>query len=294
MTPQIARKARLLSLLSGLLLIAACGTTQLPDMSVVNELISVGQNLVTSYNITPQQEAEFGKNMSAMLLGTRPLHKDASLQRYVNNVGSWLAENSDRPNLDWRFGVIRTSGINAFAAPGGYIFVTEGMLNLLDNEAELAAVLSHEIIHVTSQHHLNALKRGALRRAMTASTNILLEESDSDVGSTVTKTMDEDWIREAVIVAKGLYASGLSRSDEFESDAAGVSLLAKSGYDAYAFVSVLQKLSVLAKNSNELSLLSKSHPQPTDRLKKLSSQMTGFDDLQYASILQKRFSREAR
>jgi beta-barrel assembly-enhancing protease len=271
-------------------LLTGCSITQLPDMSAVRELVNVGQNLLNSYTITPQQEAEFGKNMSAMLLGTSPLSNDDSRQRYVNNVGAWLAANSDRPELNWRFGVIRTSSVNAFAAPGGYVFITEGMLNILDNEAELAAVLSHEIIHVTSQHHLNAIKRGALRTAMTDSASILMQNSDSATATTITQTVDEKWIQSAILVAKGLYVNGLSRGDEFDSDAGGLRLLAKSGYDAYAYASVLQKLSVLAKNSNELKLLSGSHPPAIDRLDKLSPKLASFDNLQYAAILQKRFA----
>src|SRR5512145_1976492 len=87
---------------------------------------------------------------------------EARLKKYVNRVGEWVASQSERPDLPWHFGVIQSDDVNAFAAPGGYIFVTLGLYRLLQNEADLAGVLGHEIGHVIRQHHLKILQQSKL------------------------------------------------------------------------------------------------------------------------------------
>jgi len=98
---------------------------------------------------SPEEEARIGTQISGNLLGAVPLVRDDTLQRYVNLVGNWVALHSGRKDVDWRFGVLDTEDINAFAAPGGYIFLTKGLYRRLNSEAELAGVLGHEIAHVT-------------------------------------------------------------------------------------------------------------------------------------------------
>ena len=86
---------------------------------------------------------------------------DARMQRYVNNVGRWIASQSERPDLPWQFGVLDAPQLNAFAVPGGTIFITRGLLERMRSEAELAGVLGHEIVHVVKKHHLKAIQKGA-------------------------------------------------------------------------------------------------------------------------------------
>src|SRR5512135_3156720 len=111
------------------------------------------------------EEIAIGRQISGNLLGAAPLVKDAKLQKYVNQVGEWVASQSERPDLPWHFGVIQSEDVNAFAAPGGYIFVTLGLYRLLQNEAELAGVLGHEIGHVIRKHHLKLLQQSKLVEA---------------------------------------------------------------------------------------------------------------------------------
>lgn len=109
-----------------------------------------------------EEEIAIGRQIAGNLLGAAPLVKDEGLQKYVNQVGRWVALQSERPDLPWHFGVIESTDINAFAAPGGYIFVTRGLYGLLGSEAELAGVLAHEIGHVIRQHHLKLLQQSRL------------------------------------------------------------------------------------------------------------------------------------
>jgi predicted Zn-dependent protease len=111
--------------------------------------------------IDEPKEIEIGRQLAAVLLGSKPLHGDMVLQAYVNQLGRWISLHSTRPNLPWSFVVIDDSGYNAFAAPGGYVFVTKGLIDRVRDEAELAAILAHEITHVTSRHHLVALRAKA-------------------------------------------------------------------------------------------------------------------------------------
>ena len=108
--------------------------------------------------VSTEEEVSIGGNLISGLLGAAPLVDNSELQHYVNDVGFWVASQSERKDLPWRFGVIDSNGINAFAAPGGYVVITIGLYNLLDNEAQLAGVLAHEISHVVEKHHLNALQ----------------------------------------------------------------------------------------------------------------------------------------
>ena len=113
-----------------------------------------------------EDEMRIGKQIAGNLLGAVPLVKDETLQRYVNMVGSWVALQSGRNDIPWRFGVLDTEDINAFAAPGGYVFITKGLYRQLNNEAELAGVLGHEIAHITKKHHLKVLKQSSLISAL--------------------------------------------------------------------------------------------------------------------------------
>src|SRR5579859_6825435 len=110
-------------------------------------------------NVPEADEVKIGRQIAGNLLGAAPLVKNPALQAYVNRVGRWVASQSERPDLKWTFGVIESRDVNAFAAPGGYVFVTQGLYRLLRDEAELAGVLAHEIAHVNKKHHLKLLQK---------------------------------------------------------------------------------------------------------------------------------------
>jgi predicted Zn-dependent protease len=113
-------------------------------------------------NPSQAEEISLGRQIAGNLLGAAPLVKDAALQKYVNSVGRWVASQSERPDLPWRFGVIESEDINAFAAPGGYIMITKGLYRQLSNEAQLAGILGHEIGHIVKKHQLKVLQKQQL------------------------------------------------------------------------------------------------------------------------------------
>jgi predicted Zn-dependent protease len=128
----------------------------------LNRMMDAAKNVAkATRDIGQDEEIAIGKDLAATLLGAAPLVNDARMQRYVNNVGRWIASQSERPDLPWQFGVLDAPQLNAFAVPGGTVFITRGLLERMRSEAELAGVLGHEIVHVVKKHHLKAIQKGA-------------------------------------------------------------------------------------------------------------------------------------
>ncbi len=206
-----------------------------------------------------QEEVDIGRQIAGNLLGAAPLVKDKALQKYVNNVGRWVASQSERPDLAWHFGVIDSSDINAFAAPGGYIFITKGLYQRLNDEAELAGVLGHEIGHVIRKHHLKILQQSKL---LDKGSKLLAKQ-----------TGGSDKIQNLIGNGAEIVSRSLDKNAEFEADRIAVVLAARSGYDAFGLPQVLQDIGHTASNDSSVALLFKTHPAPEDRLTRLGDAM---------------------
>lgn len=227
---------------------------------VFNTVKNIGQ---AATDINEEQEANIGKEYASLLVGAAPLLDRPAVQRYVNQVGRWLSLNSERPNLDWRFGVLDSDNINAFATPGGYVFVTKGLLVRLKNESELAGVLAHEIAHVVKKHHLAAIRKTA---GIQAGANILAEyQSNRGRNAQTTERM--------IGGAKEVMLRGLDKSDEFEADRMGVVIAARAGYDPFGLPAVLQTLQGMNPEDSGLALMFSTHPAPGARLDELERVM---------------------
>ena len=202
--------------------------------------------------VSEQEEIAIGRQLTGELLGAAPLVGDEAVQRYVNRVGRWIAAQSERPNLPWRFGVINTASVNAFAAPGGYIVITRGLYDLLENEAQLAGVLGHEIRHVVKRHHIDAMRKGGLISAAARA-------GQAAAGRSVIGNL-------AVPHVSEWFAKGLDRDTEYEADRLGVVLAARAGYNPAGYLEVLKKLQARGTSDASLKFLYSTHPLPKDRL----------------------------
>jgi len=209
-----------------------------------------------SGSTTPEEERRIGGQIAGNLLGVAPLVRDDNLQRYVNRVGRWVALQSERPDLAWRFGVIESEDINAFAAPGGYVLVTKGLYRRLKNEAELAGVLAHEVGHVIKQHHLKLLQQSQMIGALGG----LLGQKFKD---------ENQYVQNIIGNGAEIVARGLDKEAEFEADRIGMVLSARAGYDAYGLPAVLQEIGHVPANDNRTALLFKTHPHPDVRFARL-------------------------
>jgi len=273
---------RMLALACCLLLAAAPAQAQFNIN--LNRLLDVGKNVQkATSDVDEKEEIEIGRDMAARLLGAAPLAADEALQRYVNNVGRWLASQTERPGLPWRFGVLEAPQLNAFATPGGHIFVTRGLLARMTSEAELAGVLAHEIVHVLKKHHLKAIQKGAQ-----------LELANTVVG-TFARSSDDASRREKLLTAGSeLFARGLDKDDELEADRLGVVIAARGGYDAYGLPAVLQTLQAMNPEDSGLALMFKTHPAPAERLAALQTMQPTLDAYGGLPQLAQRFAGSVR
>ncbi|GAB4127685.1 MAG: hypothetical protein Fur0040_10590 [Sideroxydans sp.] len=222
-----------------------------------------------------QEEIAIGRQIAGNLLGAAPLVRDAKLQRYVNLVGRWVASQGERPDLPWHFGVIQSEDVNAFAAPGGYIFLTLGLYRTLQNEADLAGVLGHEIAHVIRQHHLKVLQQS---RLVEAGSQALARQAGGSPAA-----------QKLIGSGAEIVARGLDKEAEFEADRMGVVLAVRAGYDAYGLPGVLQQIGHAGQDDSRVALLFKTHPHPDDRLAKLDSAMGDHFDRVPGLTLSRRF-----
>lgn len=202
-----------------------------------------------------QEEIAIGRQIAGDLLGAAPLVKDDKLQQYVNRVGRWVASQSERPDLPWHFGVIDTTDINAFAAPGGYVFVTKGLYRQLRSEAELAGVLGHEIGHVIRKHQLKLLQQG---RLIELGEKLLAKQAGDNAN-----------VQTLIGTGAEISARALDKGAEFEADRIAVVLAARAGYDPFGLPSVLQDLAQVSKDDGSVALLFKTHPLPEARIEQL-------------------------
>jgi len=244
------------------------------DLGAVIDVIDQTKTILS--DIDPKEERKLGSDAAAVILSAVPVIKNDALNTYVNQVGLWVAQHSERPDLKWRFAVLDTVAINAYATPGGYVFITAGLLLRLKSEAELATVLAHEIIHVVRAHHVRALKKAA-------AVDLAGTVAGSATGNTALAAITVDGI-------KDLYSRGLERDDEFEADHMGAVLATRAGYDPYAFMSVLLLLDSIPKDEGIMAEFLATHPTPVKRLHNLEVLMKDRME-KYSDLLQgdKRF-----
>lgn len=245
-----------------LLFVAVIGSSAVSAESLRDKLSSkIPDSKRMLLALTPEDEIRVGQQVAANLLGVAPLVKDDGLQQYVNKVGRWVAMQSGRAELPWRFGVVESGDVNAFAAPGGYVLITRGLYASLSDEAELAGVLGHEIAHVVERHHIEVMRKAAL-----------VDEGRKAVDKKLNGDKDAVLKR---LVGNGaeIFARRLDQDAEFEADRHGVALAARAGYSPYGLPAVLQKIASVAQGDDRVQLLYKTHPSPSARLQQLDRAM---------------------
>ena len=234
---------------------------RLPNIDI-NKMVDTVKNVGRAVKeIDEPEEIAIGKDVASRLVGAAPLVPNPGLQRYVNQVGRWLAAQTERPDLPWQFGVLDHSNVNAFAVPGGTIFITRGLLEKMRSEAELAGVLGHEIVHVLRKHHLKAIQKGAQTALAGDAASVALRDRAGPARDKL------------ISLGTELYSRGLDKSDELEADRLGIVIAARAGYDAYGLPSVLQTLQAMSAQDSAVALMFKTHPAPGERLDAIGEKM---------------------
>jgi len=210
--------------------------------------------------MSEQQEIGIGQQMDGEIGREMGVYDDKDLQGYVSGVGQRLAKVSERPSLPWKFTVVDSPAINAFALPGGYIYLTRGIMPFLDNETEMAGVLGHEIGHVTARHAAQQYSR-----ATGAQLGLLLG------GIFVPAVRPFGGLAESGL---GLLFLKYGRADELQADALGVRYTARSGWDPGGVAGMLRTLDRMADASEDRrgvpNWLS-THPAPADRVQQVQA-----------------------
>ncbi|MDZ4140852.1 MAG: M48 family metallopeptidase [Methylotenera sp.] len=245
--------------------------------SAVTTTTETPQATINWKNPSKQEEIALGREITGNLLGAAPLVKDDALQKYVNSVGRWVASQSERPDLPWHFGVIESDDLNAFAAPGGYVMITKGLYRKMNNEAQLAGVLGHEIGHVVAKHQLKVLQKQQL-----------LNMGAGLLSKKVAK--DNKLISKAIGSGAEISARSLDKNAEFEADRLGMSYATRSGYEAFGLSDILQIMGQTGKNDSSVALLFKTHPHPDERLATLGDAVGNrLDNVKAGKTLENRF-----
>ncbi|RJR41157.1 MAG: peptidase M48 [Desulfobacteraceae bacterium] len=216
----------------------------------------------TFQDITPEQEYYIGRSVAATILGRYRPYTNEEANIYINQVGQSLALASDRPDTfgGYHFMIIDSPEINAFAAPGGLILVTRGMLKLCKTEDTLAAVLAHEIGHVQGRHGLQAIKAARLTSALT----LIATESAKTLGSAEVAEMAAAFEGSINDITSMLVNNGYGRLLEQAADSAAITILRRVGYDPQALVEMLTEMQKRLKPGG--ADFAKTHPDPEDRI----------------------------
>jgi predicted Zn-dependent protease len=207
--------------------VSSAGAGQLGGISKGIGMAKKANDSMRDLQMTDAEEQELGTQVSARIRARYGVVQDPGVHRYVSLVGLALAQGSTRPNLPWTFIVLDTDGVNAFAAPGGFIHVTRGALALAKNEAELAGLLGHEITHVTAKHTIRAIQK-------TKAVQMGASETLSGSSALMEKAVNA--------VYQNIVDKGFGRDDENESDQVGAALANKIGYAPNGLVTFLTSL----------------------------------------------------
>ncbi|MGG6241036.1 M48 family metallopeptidase [Nodosilinea sp. AN01ver1] len=200
--------------------------------------------------ISDQEEVELGRQINQMVLSQQyQLYNNRQVQQYVDRLGQRLVAASDSRDIPFTFQVVSSNEVNAFATPGGFVYVTTGLLQEADNEAQLASVLAHEIAHINERHSIQALRRAVLAQG-------------------IAETAGVDMNTLAQVGYQLAFELPRSRDYEYAADASGLQILQAAGYSPQAFVNFLEQL---MDSSGQPELL-RTHPTSANRIRELRSQ----------------------
>ncbi len=209
--------------------------------------------------ISERQEVTLGSQVAEQVQQQEQPLADQQWQEYLDRIGQRIVEVSDRKSLDYHFTVLHNDQINAFAAPGGFLYFYTGILQRMDSEDELAAVMAHEVSHVVGRHSVQAIQT-AMGGTLLANL-ILGDRINEEIGQITGLVFN-------------LAMQGYSRSQEFEADEYGLMYMVDAGYNPNAMVTMFEKLAAMEGGErNVFEDLAASHPKTKDRIARMKAQI---------------------
>jgi predicted Zn-dependent protease len=224
------------------------GSPQVTQARPWFDLIFRGVQILQLSNISNREEIQIGQQINQQLVGSEiQLYRNSEINRYVDQIGQRLAQESSRTDIPYKFQVVNDKNINAFATMGGFVYVNTGLLTAADNEAQLASVMAHEIGHIAGRHAIGQMRQQAIAQGVAAAAGL-------DRNLAVQIGVDLALRRPH------------SRQDEVEADELGLDTLQNAGYAPVAMVDFMEKL--LKKGGSVPTFLS-THPATSDRINAL-------------------------
>ena len=260
---------------------------QIGDVVVDTKAIAKETQVVTKSfeDITPEQEYYIGRTVGAMILQKYEPYHNPKADRYINVMGQMLAQASDRPETygGYHFLIQDSDEINAFAAPGGFIFMTRGMLRCCPHEDAVAAVVAHEIGHVQYKHGLRAIKQSRITSALSS----LAIKGTKKYGDEDLAELTETFEGSISDITKTLIVNGYSRSFEKQADLAAISILRRTGYNPNGLATMLNQMRTRLQ-PGRLDF-AKTHPSPDSRLAEIQKTIGKYSAVKSPQARQTRF-----
>ena len=221
--------------------------------ALLGSCVATGPGGKTSFVVVPtSQEVAIGQAMAQEIANTEKKLPDSTWQAYLTEVGQKLVKVCDRKDREYHFTVVESEQINAFAAPGGFVYFYTGLLHKMENEAELAAVMAHEVSHVVARH---GAKRLQAAMGVSLAYELVFGKNSSQT------------LQTAVGVGMSLLFASYSRENEREADDFAVTYMIRSGYDPTAMETMFGKLAASGTEQNAFEKLVSSHPESQERVR---------------------------
>lgn len=218
--------------------------------------------LLVGCTISEKQEIQMGRESHAKFEQQfGGLYRDQHVQQYVNAVGRNMARYAGRPNLQWQFAVVNSDSINAFAVPGGYVYITRGLLFQLRNEAQLAGILGHESAHIAHRHSVRQIEKARFAQGSTAVVGV--------VGS----VFGVGGVGSAANIVASLALMNYSRDQEKEADMSGMKYMTSYGYNPLGMVQAMTILQQASRKGGKAPEFLSTHPNPGNRIEYLTREI---------------------
>ncbi len=250
-----SRARAVVALIAGLGLVSCATSGGFPkvDEGKLRKARDVLREVKKLLPLTTEEEITVGKQVASRLQQTYGVYRNPTLEQYVALVGTAVSWQGSRRDIEYNFTILDTDEVNAFAAPGGFILVTRGLLARMRNESELATLLGHEIWHVEARHETKRIQE-----AQVAGT----------LASKALSAMSQEELSEVVDLCYSVLEKGRSRETEMETDIEGATLARRVGYDPRSLASLLDRLDI-GSSEPALKRLMATHPPMRDRVSQL-------------------------
>jgi len=246
---------------------------------------SAGAFSSAAEEINPEQEYYIGRAVAARLLSTYSIYnKKPALTKYLNNICAAITVNSPYPYIynGYHVAILDSNEINAFATPGGHIYVTLALVNAAKTEEALAGVIAHEVAHIQLKHSIKAIKNSRFTQALLVTGTAVAGTAGGMDVKQLTEVLNDSFME----IVQTLVSNGYSQDQEFDADSTAMSLMAGAGYNPSGLINLLMSLGAIQTGDSGFG---KTHPSPADRIVNAQKSIAKYKDINTSASRQRRF-----